>query len=485
MIPQGTPALRATEIMEAIRAHVLAEAPEVAAALEELRAISWVDHPVVERAALAVCAWQGLNPAVPANRRRARTVAESLLSGEVASPGGSSGLPPRNAEGLRHSLHWICSSSFVYELRASPGPLPALRLVNRRCPALKGPRASRFLAFLAFPAFVMDGPRVRWLRRLGWIDPAEKSHARARDEGLRFLVALSVQADMPLWEIDRVAGVFTGAEGHGEAVSLCGRNPRCGRCPARENCSYATAMSLSAASVHEEGNGSRRLREAMPEADMPREKLMRAGAEGLTDAELLAILVRTGNGRQHAVELAGAVLRQAGSLGQLSRYSIAELTRLRGLGPVKAVTIKAALELARRLAPRDEEPQLPAVACGRTVYELVRGRFLNARRETFLVLLLNAKNRVQREVVVSEGILNQTLMHPREAFQEAVKDGAAAVILVHNHPSGDPAPSRNDRAVTRRLVEAGRVIGIPVLDHVIVGEGRYYSFEEAGTLLED
>ncbi len=483
MIPLGTPALRALETLEDIRAHVLAESPELAGRLEDLRATSWVDQPPAERAVLAVCARLALSPSVPANRRKARAIVDGLLGG--GDEAASAGLPERAAGALKRSLDWICSDSFLRELKACPGPLPAWRLVRRKCPGLGEAQTGRFLVSLPFPAAALDGPRLRWLRRLGWIDPAEKSPARSRDEGLRFLTALSVQGSIPLWEISLVGAAFVGAEGCSGPAVLCGKKPACTRCPARENCSYAIAMSLSVTAGDGDGQPPRRLRESLPAGDLPREKLIRSGAESLTDAELLAILLRTGNGRQHAMDLAASVLRQAGSLRRLSAHSVNELTSLPGLGPVKAVTIKAALELARRLAPRDEAPQLPAVSCGRTVFELVRARFHNKTKETFLVLILNAKNRVLREVVVSEGILNQTLMHPREAFQEAVRDSAAGIVLVHNHPSGDPAPSRNDRAVTRRLVEAGRIIGIPVLDHVIVGDGTYYSFEEAGTLFED
>ncbi|MCC6545606.1 DNA repair protein RadC [Candidatus Sumerlaeota bacterium] len=219
----------------------------------------------------------------------------------------------------------------------------------------------------------------------------------------------------------------------------------------------------------------------LPE-DRPREKLARAGAGSLTPAELLAILLRTGTDKEHAVELAAKILRTAGSLDRLAHMSIGELTRIEGLGPVKAVTIQAALELARRLSSSTTPDEQPSVTSSRDVYEHLRPYFLNRRKEQFVALLLNSKRRIQRQIVVSEGILNQSLVHPREAFQEAVKDSASAVIFAHNHPSGDPKPSRDDIAITHRLAKTGAILGIPVLDHVIVGGDNYYSFAESGTL---
>ncbi|HMZ52347.1 MAG TPA: DNA repair protein RadC, partial [Candidatus Sumerlaeota bacterium] len=184
----------------------------------------------------------------------------------------------------------------------------------------------------------------------------------------------------------------------------------------------------------------------------------------------------------HAVELASKILRTAGSLDRLAHMSIGELTRMEGLGPVKAVTIQAALELARRLGASQPQPEEPPVTGSRDVFERLKPYFLNRRKEQFVVLLLNAKRRITRQIVVTEGILNQSLVHPREAFQEAIKDSASAVIFVHNHPSGDSRPSRDDMAITHRLTQTGAIIGIPVLDHVIMGGDNYYSFADSGTL---
>lgn len=214
-----------------------------------------------------------------------------------------------------------------------------------------------------------------------------------------------------------------------------------------------------------------------PEAERPREKLCKHGPEALTDAELLALVLRTGNatGGQSAIDLGRELLREFGDLRTLAGATITEICRLKGTGPAKAASVKASLELAnrcqaRRLASYDRytSPQ--------QVYEHYHFNYRDRRKEYFLTLLLDGKNRVIREVRISEGSLNQSIVHPREVFNPAVRESAAAIILVHNHPSGDPAPSREDIEITRRLKEAGELLGIKVLDHIIIGDGRYHSF---------
>jgi DNA repair protein RadC len=150
------------------------------------------------------------------------------------------------------------------------------------------------------------------------------------------------------------------------------------------------------------------------------------------------------------------------------------LEEVGGVGPATASRLMAALELGRRAAIEEEEPELPVRGPG-DVYRRMGPRLKDVAQEEFHALLLNTRHRVVREVLVTRGILDAALIHPREVFRLAVSEGAAGVILVHNHPSGDPAPSAEDRAVTRQLGEAGRALGIPVLDHVVIGRGRYVS----------
>jgi DNA repair protein RadC len=196
--------------------------------------------------------------------------------------------------------------------------------------------------------------------------------------------------------------------------------------------------------------------------------------EALESDELLGFLV----GRQpvEGRERAAAVLQRV-ELHRLARATPAELLRGHGLSGRDAVRVAAAFELGRRAAEREREP---APACGSAgeVFRLVEPRLAGLERERFLVLLLDGKHRLRRMEVVSEGTLTTSLVHPREVFRSAVREAAAAVIAVHNHPSGDPEPSPEDLEVTRRLRRAGRLLGVPLLDHVVIGAGRFVSLRE-------
>ncbi|MGQ9823686.1 MAG: RadC family protein [Desulfotomaculales bacterium] len=219
----------------------------------------------------------------------------------------------------------------------------------------------------------------------------------------------------------------------------------------------------------------------MPSELRPRERLLKEGARSLTDAELLAILLRTGTSRNTALDLAAVILANFNGLRGLVQASVEELSAVKGVGPAKAAQIKAALELGKRLAADAGEERAviktPADAAGLVMEEM---RHLD--REHFRALLLNAKNQVIGQEVISIGTLNSSAVHPRELFKSAIKRSAAAVILVHNHPSGDPSPSREDVDVTRRLVEVGRLIGIEVLDHLVIGDNKFSSLKEKGLL---
>ncbi len=217
-------------------------------------------------------------------------------------------------------------------------------------------------------------------------------------------------------------------------------------------------------------------------ADRPRERLHSAGASALSTRELLAILVGSGTEANSAFDVAGQLLQASdGSLRQLAGLAPAELQRTPGVGPAVTARLQAALELGRRLA-RESVGERPRIRGPRDVYDLCAPALIDARQEEFHVLLLNAQHAVLRELVVTRGTLDTSLVHPREVFRAAIVESAAAVILVHNHPSGDPAPSREDRDVTDQLVSAGRLVGIPVLDHIVIGDGRYLSFVESGLL---
>jgi DNA repair protein RadC len=221
----------------------------------------------------------------------------------------------------------------------------------------------------------------------------------------------------------------------------------------------------------------------LPRSERPRERLVALGAAALSSAELLALLVGAGSQRGgSALHVGQALLAGAGgSLRKMAMQPVAALTATAGVGMARAVTVHAALELGRRLACEARDDGAP-VRSPRDVARLFAPRLEDLPVEEFHVAVLDAQHRLERDVTVTRGILTSSLVHPREVFREAIAERAAAVILVHNHPSGDPTPSMDDRLVTEQLVAAGKLLDIPVHDHIIIGRGRYTSFAETGLL---
>jgi len=196
----------------------------------------------------------------------------------------------------------------------------------------------------------------------------------------------------------------------------------------------------------------------------------------------LAILLGSGAAGRTALEVGHTVLTESGgSLRRIAMRPVATLTTLAGVGAARAATIHAALELGRRMAAEAREDGAP-VRSPRDIVELFAPRLEDLPVEEFHVAVLDSQHRLERDIMVTRGILNSSLVHPREVFRQAIAERAAAIILVHNHPSGDPTPSADDRVVTEQLVAAGRLLDIPVHDHIVVGRGRYTSFAEAGLL---
>lgn len=220
----------------------------------------------------------------------------------------------------------------------------------------------------------------------------------------------------------------------------------------------------------------------LPSSERPRERLKSHGARALSSAELLAILLGTGTEGNPATGIGHQILSTSrGSLRRLSSQPVASLTALNGVGNARAVAIHAALELGRRMAAEEREEGIP-VRGPRDVHEIFGQRLQDLPVEEFHVAILDSQHRMERDITVTRGLLNSSLVHPREVFREAIAENAAAIILIHNHPSGDPTPSADDRMTTDQLVQAGRVLDIPVQDHIIIGRGRYLSFAEAGLL---
>ena len=218
-----------------------------------------------------------------------------------------------------------------------------------------------------------------------------------------------------------------------------------------------------------------------PAGDRPREKLLRCGAGTLSDAELLAILIRVGTGRQTALDLARGILTGSGSLRGIGGKNAQELMRLKGIGEAKAVELLAAFEVGRRVAAAKEGAKV-IIRSPEDAARLMIPRLRDAVHEMFYILVLDSKNGLKREVELSRGTLNASLVHPREVFKIAIDNLAASIIAVHNHPSGNPEPSREDIEITRQLAEAGKVVGISLNDHLIVAGDGYTSFAERGLL---
>jgi len=222
-----------------------------------------------------------------------------------------------------------------------------------------------------------------------------------------------------------------------------------------------------------------RLPETLRRPGEARDRLLLAGPHACSDAELLGILLDAGAGGDAGVALAMRVLRAAGGVAALERLDQRTYASLGRLWPRRAAAVRAALELGRRATATPLSAGSP-VRDAAAVYAHFRGRLPQRDREVFYILLLDGKNRVRGEVQVSEGSLTAALVHPREVFAPAIRDAAAALILVHNHPSGDPTPSAEDAAITERLRQVGELVGIRVLDHVVIGRGTYTSMAEAG-----
>lgn len=210
--------------------------------------------------------------------------------------------------------------------------------------------------------------------------------------------------------------------------------------------------------------------------ERPREKMILNGASCLSDAELLAILIRTGTKELNAIQLGQAIIDKADNIRYLQDLTFEELKSINGIGQTKALQIKAALELANRIS--SYKPPKYKIKNPWDVYKYYMESLRYQYKEIFKVVLLNTKNQIITDVEVSMGTLNSSLVHPREVFREAIRRSSNKIILLHNHPSGNCEPSKEDKNITNRLKESGEIIGIEVIDHIIIGDGIYFSFKE-------
>ena len=211
--------------------------------------------------------------------------------------------------------------------------------------------------------------------------------------------------------------------------------------------------------------------------DRPREKLIKYGADLLTDEELLAIIIATGNKEKNVIELSKEIL-DTFSYEDLADIEVAELTHINGIKNAKACSIVASLRLGKRIAQKVMEREIIKIEKSEDIYNYLKNELANKKNEYFYAILLDTKNVIISKEVISKGTLDASLVHPREAFKTAIKKSAKSIIFVHNHPSGDVNPSKHDFLTTRNLVDAGNILDIKVLDHIIIGDNDYYSFKK-------
>ncbi|MCH7322240.1 DNA repair protein RadC [Solibacillus sp. MA9] len=215
------------------------------------------------------------------------------------------------------------------------------------------------------------------------------------------------------------------------------------------------------------------------EADRPRERLLRQGAKSLSNQELIAILLGTGTKQESVLTVANRVLLNFEKLHNLKFATLEEMTEIKGIGEAKAVLLLAAIELGRRLASKEDE-QRYTIRSPEDAANFLMQDMTSLQQEHFVCLFLNVKNQILHKKTIFVGSLNASIVHPREIFREAVKRSAASIICAHNHPSGVPTPSPEDIDVTTRLYEAGKIVGVDLLDHVIIGDHQFISMKEKG-----
>ena len=213
----------------------------------------------------------------------------------------------------------------------------------------------------------------------------------------------------------------------------------------------------------------------LPEQNRPRERFLKHGPETLSDAELFAIILRTGTIQENVIDMSNRLIAEYG-LDKLFECSLKELQKIKGIGPGKAMQILSMAELGKRYS-QSKKP-VKKIGCAEDVFDLFKERLKNKKEEHFYVLMLNTQNNIIGEQLISKGILDASIIHPREIFKPAIRNSASKIILVHNHPSGNPKPSQEDLEINKKLKEAGEGLGIKVLDSVIIGNEKFWSWAE-------
>jgi DNA repair protein RadC len=487
--------LKTTEMWERLRDWVSAQNASVENALAEIHTKDWKEFSPRHRAALAIACALDLPYRSPQDKRQALHLLEQLENENLLCVPSQQDLvsiseptePYQSKLGfdkrrwLAKGLHWILSPVFSTELQQASGPVAAFHLLRKKAPILKQHRSALFLSQLGYPIIVPDNPHRRFFHRYQGKNitaPTIKNMERTIQLGDALARTLCIST----LECNLYIGSFSGSKDSPPIKrSVCSTSPNCLSCPIAQGCYYAGFLAEHG-DLHPQEEKKRHLDSLIPANDQPREKLRRLGPGALSNSELLAILLRTGTKKEHVLELSQRLLKEVGdSLGRLENASLKELIAFNGLGEVKATTIKAALELGRRLDNSSHMEQ-QALTNSKSIFQSQRLFFLNKQEEVFVSLLLDSKNRILRRVIITQGTINRSLIHPGQAFREAVRDSALRVVFLHNHPSGDPTPSTQDINITAILKKGGEILGITVLDHLIIGKESYYSFADEGKL---
>ncbi len=402
----------------------------------------------------------------------------------------------------------IIPTRFGQELSQCVSVSEAVALARRRLPRLKAIQACQFLASISYPIAPPLPDLVRFCQHVGLMLtpagdglPENGNGAAAVPGGGRNVSGTILQAElltnaldqaarvacMPLAHVVHLLALYCGARPLPDGGKvICSRNqPACFECNLTARCErYAGELEKQAGQSNKASSGRSSIKDWSAD-ERPRERML--AGERLSSSELLALILRTGTSNMSAVELARNVINKFGSLHELQKATPGEIMdRMRGhgIGPAKAVEICAAIELGRRATQpaADTRTGQRAFLSSRDAFEHYRSRFKSAVQEEFIIVLLDTRLRILKDVTISMGTINASMAHPRDVFRVALREAAYAVMFIHNHPSGDPSPSQQDILLTARLVEAARLLGIEVTDHVIIGSHEWYSFSDHGRL---
>lgn len=341
-------------------------------------------------------------------------------------------------------------------------PYRVYRLISQRIKSASGVQTDPAPGVSESPPIPLyrDPLALRMLYRIGLIKSTKETSTN--QERIQKIIKNLAEADGTTpSNIERVFTLYSSGSG-----AICGIDPFCNECNLTVLCRYF----LRRPTIKE-----------LPAQERPRERLIAMGEESLSDAELLGIIIRDGTPEDSAVDLAEKLLARYGDFRDLATKTVPELSKIKGIGKAKATQVKAALAIAKRYNSKPLRSG-DAIRSSEDVFQHFHERLKDRKQETFLLVLLDSKNRIIKDLQISAGSLSSSLVHPREVFSPAIRESAASVIFVHNHPSGDPKPSIEDIELTRRLTEVAELVGIKVLDHIIVGAGKYISLKDKGVL---